>query len=127
MLHNSNNNWNDNHDSQFIPSQVKHYNDNNNDNGVISSHPPPPPPPPPPPLQTTTTTSFIGVESSSNTCPQNNIPDLTDLMTRFLSLDKCLPRRQHIQIVNIECPPQPQYSNISENTTMEQQHIQSNR
>ena len=48
-------------------------------------------------------------------------------MTRFLSLDKCLPRRQHIQIVNIECPPQPQYSNISENTTIEQQHIQSNR
>ena len=46
------------------------------------------------------TTSFIGLESS--TCPtESSIPDLTEQMTRFLSLDKCLPRRQHLQIVNI--------------------------
>lgn len=49
------------------------------------------------------TTSFIGLESS--TCPtESTIPDLTEQMTRFLSLDKCLPRRQHLQIVNIPIP-----------------------
>ena len=49
------------------------------------------------------TTSFIGLESS--TCPtESSIPDLTEQMTRFLSLDKCLPRRQHLQIVNIPIP-----------------------
>ena len=49
------------------------------------------------------TTSFIGLESSK--CPtESSIPDLTEQMTRFLSLDKCLPRRQHLQIVNIPIP-----------------------
>ncbi len=45
-------------------------------------------------------TSFIGVESSSKICSQG-VPDLTDLMTEFLSLDKCLPRKRHLHIVNI--------------------------
>ena len=50
------------------------------------------------------TTSFVGLESSA--CPtDSSIPDLTEQMTRFLSLDKCLPRRQHLQIVNIPIPP----------------------
>ena len=49
------------------------------------------------------TTSFMGLESS--VCPsESSIPDLTEQMTRFLSLDKCLPRRQHLQIVNIPIP-----------------------
>ena len=49
------------------------------------------------------TTSFVGLESSA--CPTDrSIPDLTEQMTRFLSLDKCLPRRQHLQIVNIPIP-----------------------
>ena len=46
------------------------------------------------------TTSFVGLESPA--CPtESSISDLTEQMTRFLSLDKCLPRRQHLQIVNI--------------------------
>jgi len=45
-------------------------------------------------------TNFVGLESSS--CPTSNaLPDLTEQMTRFLSLDKALPRRQHLQILNI--------------------------
>ena len=46
------------------------------------------------------TTTFVGLESSA--CPTEHFaPDLTEQMTRFLSLDKCLPRRPHLQIVNI--------------------------
>jgi lariat debranching enzyme len=33
-------------------------------------------------------------------------PDLTDLMTQFLSLDKCLPRRHCLSIIHIEPPEQ---------------------
>jgi len=47
-----------------------------------------------------TTTSFIGLESSSNRCV-NPDGDLSDLMTKFLSLDKCLPRKHYLQIVNM--------------------------
>ena len=47
-------------------------------------------------------TSFIGLESNSNQCL--DVQDLTDLMTQFLSLDKCLPRKRHLQIINIPCP-----------------------
>jgi len=43
------------------------------------------------------TTQFVGTESS-DPCTG---PDLTELMTRFLSLDKCLPRRQYLSIVHI--------------------------
>jgi len=50
---------------------------------------------------TASTTSFIGLESNTES---GHLPDLTDLMTQFLSLDKCLPRRRHLQIVNIPCP-----------------------
>jgi len=49
------------------------------------------------------TTNFVGNEiSDSKLC--HNTPDLTTLLTQFLSLDKCLPRRQHLLVVNI---PQP--------------------
>ncbi len=46
-------------------------------------------------------TSFVGLESSKE-CVDGD--DLTDLMTKFLSLDKCLPRKRHLQIVNVPCP-----------------------
>ncbi len=49
------------------------------------------------------TTSFIGVESQSKQC-SDSMEDLTDLMTRFLSLDKCLPRKHHLQIMNLSSP-----------------------
>jgi len=44
-------------------------------------------------------TQFVAPEASS-THPDAQ-PDLTDLMTQFLSLDKCLPRRQYLSIVNL--------------------------
>ena len=48
-------------------------------------------------------TEFIGLESNDGTCPvSSNIESLTEQMTRFLSLDKCLPRRRHIQITHLE-------------------------
>jgi len=46
------------------------------------------------------TTTFVGLESSACSTERSN-SDLTEQMTRFLSLDKCLPRRPHLQIVNI--------------------------
>lgn len=51
----------------------------------------------------TPNTSFIALESSDKACAsveEHDQPDLTDQMTQFLSLDKCLPRRHHIQVVN---------------------------
>jgi lariat debranching enzyme len=50
-----------------------------------------------------TETSFVGLPSSH--CLGNEQkPNLTDLMTQFLALDKCLPRRKHLQVLNISCP-----------------------
>lgn len=43
------------------------------------------------------TTQFVALESND---PCNG-PDLTQQMTRFLSLDKCLPRRQCLAIVHV--------------------------
>jgi len=50
------------------------------------------------------TTEFHGMESNDGNCPDNNpnVQSLTDQMTRFLSLDKCLPKRRHIQIIHVE-------------------------
>mmetsp|Transcript_45887 Transcript_45887/g.139359 ORF Transcript_45887/g.139359 Transcript_45887/m.139359 type:complete len:565 (-) Transcript_45887:91-1785(-) len=45
-------------------------------------------------------TSFVGLESAT-VCPGSGTEDLVTQMTKFLSLDKCLPRRHHLQIVNI--------------------------
>lgn len=45
------------------------------------------------------TTNFQSLELSK-AC---GVPDLTDLMTQFLSLDKCLPRRHHLSIVHVPC------------------------
>jgi lariat debranching enzyme len=42
-------------------------------------------------------TQFVGMESK-DPCAG---PDLTEQITRFLSLDKCLPRRQYLSIVHI--------------------------
>jgi len=48
-------------------------------------------------------TTFIALESSAETCSDQS--NLTDLMTQFLSLDKCLPRRYHLQVVNFPIKP----------------------
>eukprot|EP00804_Cyclotella_cryptica_P008594 CCRYP_007567-RA/>CCRYP_007567-RA protein AED:0.29 eAED:0.55 QI:0/-1/0/1/-1/1/1/0/522 len=48
---------------------------------------------------------FVGLESNEGICSdstETNIESLTDQMTRFLSLDKCLPKRRHLQILHIE-------------------------
>lgn len=55
-------------------------------------------------------TQFLAPESSSARC--TTIPDLTDLMTQFLSLDKCLPRRHYLSIVHIP-------TKSSESTTLQ--------
>ncbi len=60
----------------------------------------------------TSETQFIALESSSERC--SNANDLTNLMTQFLSLDKCLPRRHHLQIVNVPMPvPMSSYGESS--------------
>jgi lariat debranching enzyme len=62
--------------------------------------------------ETTTTATSQEVDNDGNmstqfVAPERNAPcvgqplDLTDLMTQFLSLDKCLPRRQCISILHI--------------------------
>mmetsp|Transcript_13625 Transcript_13625/g.28726 ORF Transcript_13625/g.28726 Transcript_13625/m.28726 type:complete len:491 (+) Transcript_13625:3-1475(+) len=49
------------------------------------------------------TTEFHGLESNDGVCPNSsNMETLTEQMTRFLSLDKCLPKRRHIQVLHIE-------------------------
>ena len=45
-------------------------------------------------------TDFIALESES--CIPN-VMDLTAQMTQFLALDKCLPKRKHLQIITIPC------------------------
>lgn len=49
------------------------------------------------PGETTDATHFIAPEATK--CTQTK--DLTDLMTQFLSLDKCLPRRHYLSIVHV--------------------------
>jgi lariat debranching enzyme len=68
----------------LVPSQVVH-------SSVASSTKPP---------ESTAehTTQFVAPNTSAM-CQSG--PDLTDLMTQFLALDKCLPRRQYLSIVNI--------------------------
>ena len=44
-------------------------------------------------------TTFHGLES---TC--NPVNDLAEQMTRFLALDKCLPRRKYLSILHVEVP-----------------------
>ena len=43
-------------------------------------------------------TTFIALESSAGACTDQS--SLTDQMTQFLSLDKCLPKKYHLQVVN---------------------------
>ena len=55
------------------------------------------------PMENSATTEFIGLESNDGICPaSSNMETLTEQMTRFLSLDKCLPKRRHIQITYLE-------------------------
>ena len=55
------------------------------------------------PVENSATTEFIGLESNDGICPaSSNMETLTEQMTRFLSLDKCLPKRRHIQITYLE-------------------------
>lgn len=55
--------------------------------------------------ESTESTVFVGLESNEGICSdsaETNIESLTDQMTRFLSLDKCLPKRRHLQILHVE-------------------------
>jgi lariat debranching enzyme len=72
----------------LVPSQVVH-------SSVASSTEPP--------ESTEHTTQFVA--PSTSMCQSG--PDLTDLMTQFLALDKCLPRRQYLSIVNIPVASTP--------------------
>ncbi|KAL7578401.1 hypothetical protein ACA910_012798 [Epithemia clementina (nom. ined.)] len=45
-----------------------------------------------------TITNFVAPEQATSRCSG---PDLTEQMTQFLSLDKCLPRRHFLTIVNL--------------------------
>lgn len=59
-------------------------------------------------------TTFVGMESNEGICPDStdlNMESLTDQMTRFLSLDKCLPKRRHLQIMHVE----PSFSRATPN------------
>lgn len=50
-------------------------------------------------------TNFIAMESNEGICPNpnnTNMKSLTDQMTQFLSLDKCLPKRRHLHLLHIE-------------------------
>jgi hypothetical protein len=56
-------------------------------------------------LESNESTVFVGLESNEGICSdsaETNIESLTDQMTRFLSLDKCLPKRRHLQILHVE-------------------------
>ena len=46
------------------------------------------------------TTSFLASESRDPCSP----PDLTEQMTKFLALDKCLPRKPYLSIVHVQSP-----------------------
>ncbi len=60
-------------------------------------------------------TSFVGLESLSKQC--DDMEDLTSLMTKFLSLDKCLPRKRHLQIINVPCTQQVAKEEYESSTT----------
>lgn len=88
-----------------------HHKSTINNQSVLTNHPPAH-------NEITSNTTFIALESSesvSNSCSGTaSHYDLTEQMTRFLSLDKCLPRRHHLQIANIPCMNQDQ-NNIIDN------------
>jgi lariat debranching enzyme len=65
-----------------------------------------------------TTTEFHGMETPSSKCipngddedesmAMNPVQDLMEQMTKFLALDKCLPRRQFLSILNLKLPIAP--------------------
>jgi len=82
-------------------------------------------------LAPSTTTEFHGVESSESKCPSDPIPDLTDLMTKFLALDKCLPRRQFLSVLNVRLPNASRSSrggpSLSSAGTTEKQQVSSKK
>ncbi|KAL3912022.1 MAG: hypothetical protein SGILL_007050, partial [Bacillariaceae sp.] len=65
------------------------------------------------------TTEFHGLETSNASCTTadgSTIEDLTEQMTRILALDKCLPRRQFLSVLNV-MPPQPSAASTDDNDT----------
>ena len=56
----------------------------------------------------TETTEFHGMESSNAQCRNDTVGDLTEQMTKFLALDKCLPRRQFLSILNLPVVTKPE-------------------
>jgi lariat debranching enzyme len=81
------------------------------------------------------TTEFHGLETSSGRCGDTGIGDLTDQMTRFLALDKCLPRRHYLSILRLPAQGRNTQPSLTEpngrdndgdddktNATSEQQH-----
>ncbi len=65
---------------------------------------------------TSTSTQFHGLETPASKCiprvdddddenmSMKPVEDLTEQMTKFLALDKCLPRRQFLSILNLKVP-----------------------
>jgi lariat debranching enzyme len=76
-------------------------------------------------MPTPTTTHFVIPESSLNSlsCP-NSIPDLTQLMTQFLSLDKCLPRRQYLSILHLPIDPMCDKNRNNENVASHESKLE---
>ena len=66
------------------------------------------------------TTEFHGLESSKCTPGENNaMEDLIEQMTRFLALDKCLPRRQFLSVLNVEAQQPAAKTEAATNETQE--------
>ena len=68
-----------------------------------------------------TTTEFHGMETDRKCLPSNDemiyVPDLVEQMTKFLALDKCLPRRQFLSVLKLKVPTKDASNDTKGNTT----------